>query len=63
MLDLGFNPDELVGVDGGRCKVWPTLEEEAWIVWKGNRETHVGKSEGLIPEPSWVAEYEASLAV
>ncbi len=61
IVELGFNPEEIVSVDGGKCKVWSELEKEAWIVWKGNRETHVGKTDGLRAEPSWIAEYEATI--
>ncbi|MBR4881612.1 MAG: DUF4838 domain-containing protein, partial [Clostridia bacterium] len=60
IVELGFNPEEIVSVDGGRCKVWPTLEEEAWKVWIGNRERHTGKSaDELIAPPAWTLETEA----
>jgi len=60
IVELGFNPEAIVSVDGGKCKVWPTLEEEAWNVWRDlNRERHTGKSaDELIDPPAWVIEMD-----
>ena len=63
IVELGFNPEAIVSVDGGKCKVWPTLEEEAWNVWISNRERHTGKSSGeLISPPQWVIDQNAEEA-
>ena len=48
--EAGFNLAEVVTVDEIRTKIYPTLEQEAWLVWIGEREKHVG-SETLRPAP------------
>jgi hypothetical protein len=51
--ELGFDISGIKGVDGGIHKVYPTLEQEAWLVWAGERERILGypDSETLHPAP------------
>ncbi len=61
VVELGFDPEAIVSVDNGTTKVYPTLEEEAWLVWKNLREKQVGSTD-LRPAPDWVAALETAEA-
>jgi len=49
--ELGFNITAVVSVDGGTAKIYPTIEQEAWLVWKDRRADILGYSENLRPAP------------
>lgn len=61
IVELGFDPKAVVSVDNGTTEVYPTLEEEAWLVWKDEREHQVGSTD-LRPEPDWVTALETEEA-
>jgi len=48
---MGFDIAAIVSVSGGKTTVYPTLEQEAWLVWVGERERILGYSENLRPAP------------
>jgi len=49
--EMGFDLTAVVSVDGGTTKIYPTLEQEAWLVWVDNRSEILGISENLRPAP------------
>lgn len=61
IVELGFNPQAIVSVDGGTTEVYPTMEEEAWNIWRGTRERLTGKTADELREaPEWVQEMDAA---